>query len=232
MISNLYISKEDETIFKIKIDESIKPIIGLLLFIVIFVIIIPNVFFKYIVTNQNANITLFILLSYMANLDLLATCLSFHDGPFDTKIFSQLYKRTNKFWGFFSKNIIGLITILSVVLIVLIRTEKMKIKFDTKLHKMLIIISQLTIILTITFFFPNRYIRQFMHVIFKKINITYDNLSYNIKWIIVFLSGIILSILVILFEAKLNNELVHNFIYNFMKYRNTIVKLAEYYKLN
>jgi hypothetical protein len=230
MIDQIIISKEE--VFKIEMDESIKPVIGLILFIIIFIIIIPNVFFKYIITNQNANITLFILLSYMANLDLLATCLSFHDGPFNTKLFSQLYKRTNHFWGFFSKNIISLITLLAVVLIVLIRTEKMKIKFETKMHKMLIIISQLTIILTITFLFPNRYIREFMDVIFKKINITYDNLSYNIKWLIVFLSGIILSILVILLEAKINNEIVHNFIYNFMKYRNTIIKLTEYYKLN
>ena len=75
-----------------KVDV-IKQIIGFVLFIFIFIVIIPVNLYK---------LKLFTLLEgYLPNIDLLATCLSWHGGP--SGIWTELYPdTTTTLYGFLS----------------------------------------------------------------------------------------------------------------------------------
>ena len=89
--------------------DVIKQIIGLILYILIFVVIVPVNLYK---------LKLFTLLEgYLPNIDLLATCLSWYGGP--SGIWTELYPDTvTTLYGFLSKSLINYGALLGVTYII------------------------------------------------------------------------------------------------------------------
>jgi len=99
---------------KIKVDIT-KSVFGFILFIVIFVIIIPLLLLK----NQMYAI----LEAYMPNLDIIATVITWHGGPF--KIWDHLYPPSPlTLYGFSSQTLINYIALLGLTYIITRETKR------------------------------------------------------------------------------------------------------------
>lgn len=222
-------SEKNKKIIK-KVDYDIKHVVGLVIFILITVIIVPYSYFYLVVKGSKTEIPYFLFESWLANIDLIATCLSFHDGPYKSGIFEFLFKRTDTFIGFLSFNIISLITLLAILFIVLLRTDKMNLKDKSGFYTKMVILSQFGIILTITFLFPNRYIEKVMDYTYDKIP-NYFTLNYHLKWFITVLIGMIMAILIIGFETIINNKVTNHFIINGLM-KTTLIKDIHKHVIN
>lgn len=99
---------------KIKVDIT-KSVFGFILFIVIFVIIIPLLLLK----NQMYAI----LEAYMPNLDIIATVITWHGGPF--KIWDHLYPPSPlTLYGFSSQTLINYMALLGLTYIITRETKR------------------------------------------------------------------------------------------------------------
>jgi hypothetical protein len=166
---------------KLSSKENFKYTIGLIIFLFIFVLIIPYILYRFNLIT--------ILLVYFLNIDLLATMV----GSIETPIhdyFRYLYSDSTPLIGYLSQTIITLIVLGAVFLIVASRTRSSNLGVA--------LIRYLFTIL-ITFLAPNRFISQIMHntYIFLKDKQLFNNLAPYLATIPAFL----LIYLIILFEA-------------------------------
>jgi len=202
--------------FDLTINESEKDlnfytknklyIYGLLIYILVFAIIIPYIIYKFK--------WYFFLGLYFINIDLLASVLSFQGGPFNTNIFKHLYNDSQTLIGYISFNIINLVVLLGIAYtIIKIAQENNSIEFGVAVS---------LFIYTITYLFPQRIINTFMNNFYKYLDDNFDianKYGHNLQWFIVFLFGLLLVKLFILFEkVSINFFAVHvsNFIKNFI----------------
>ena len=108
----------------VNVDESQKHkynihiptiLFGFIIFVIIFIIIIPTVLFKHKLYP--------ILEAYMPNLDLVATVITWHGGPFN--IWKHLYPPSAQtIYGFSSQTFINYIALLGLTYIVIRETKR------------------------------------------------------------------------------------------------------------
>lgn len=172
--------------------------LGLIFFIVVFAICIPYIIYKCKMYE--------FLTMYFPNLDLIATCLNFQGGPFDLNIFKYLYSDSGPTIGYLSLNIIGVLSMMGVLAVLFKKTEYlMKKGSDNIMSK---VMSTGMIMLIITFFFPNRYIRIFNEYVYSLLNKFLINSSKNTLWFITFFIGILFSFAIINFEKFVNESII------------------------
>jgi len=207
------------------LEGEIHHYVGLVIFIILFVGLIPRLLIKLVKDTDLEEQGYIILEAYMANLDLLATSLSFQNGPLALGYFEYLYKRTDIFIGYLSFNIISLISLTSLLFIILIRTKKKFKKTIFSPNIIFFILSQFIIMVCITFLFPNKIIEIMMGYLG---DILKDNFSLtkSIVWPICVSLGLIISAIVIIFESWINNEILQSIIKNFIIKAGPFVKYA------
>lgn len=163
-------------------DENKNYTLGLFIFFGIFMVLIPYILHKLKFY--------FILQMYFLNTDLLATVLSFPDGPF-VNLFKYLYNDSRPLIGFISQTLISWSVLVGIVYVVL---------RDSNNKSILAGISQAIFIIAITFLIPNRFISQLMHYFYLKIkkntNINLQTLQY-----LALIPGFLLAFLFISLEA-------------------------------
>ena len=114
--------KQARNIFSINLgrDEKInvsKQLIGLLMFIVVFVMIIPVIIYKHGHYE--------FLAAYLPNLDLVGTVVSYHGGPTVGKYLSELYPATpTTTYGFLSQSFINWMALMGLTFLVAQETVK------------------------------------------------------------------------------------------------------------
>lgn len=94
-------------------------ILGIIIYILIFVITIPLLLYKFGLYE--------ILEVYMPNFDLLATAISFNGGPLNYPIFQELYNKNTQNWlGYISSLFINYISLLGLTFLVARRVKYTK----------------------------------------------------------------------------------------------------------
>ena len=180
-----------------------KKYIGLIFFLMIFVYCIPK-----ILIYLNTETTLGLIPIYLANMDLIATSFNVDNEPtFFKEYFGDLYNtRTldDYFYSYLSFNIISLISLVSVFIFVLKKTQHLK--FDTIIKKHSYMISIFSLMICITYLLPNRYIKMIQDYIF---NILINHLSQYVSWSIITVIGLLLSFAVIYIEHLLSKSILH-----------------------
>ena len=183
--NNNYKKKIDKLLGK-NIDPDIlnKNIFGSIIFFIVVICLIPFILFK---------LKLFDILEvYFPNVDLIATSLSFNNGPFNSDMFKYLYLDGTPFIGYINQTIISYIAVMSIIFIVI---------RDSVFHKNIISgLSKASIICFTTYLLPNRWIIMGMTYIDYVIK---HFMSGSYLWFIVVLFGLLLSYLCIYVEAKL-----------------------------
>lgn len=166
---------------KLSPEENFKYTIGLIIFLFIFVLIIPYILYRFNLIT--------ILLVYFLNIDLLATIVGSIESPIHD-YFRYLYSDSTPFIGYISQTIISLITLGGVFLIVVGRT------WSSNLGVALI---RYLFTVLITFLAPHRFISQIMHntYIFLKDKQLFNNLAPYLATIPAFL----LLYVIIIFET-------------------------------
>lgn len=190
--------------------ESQLQYLGLFFFIVVFAICLPYIMYKYKMYK--------FLAMYFPNLDLIATCLNFQGGPFGLNMFKYLYSDSGPTIGYLSLNIIGVLSMMGVLAVLFKKTEYlMKKGSDNIMSK---VMSAGMIMLIITFFFPNRYIRVLNKYVYSLLNKFLINSSKNTLWFITFFIGILFSFAIINFEKFVNESIINK---NLTKIMHTIL---------
>ena len=162
-----------------------KNIMGSIFYIVVFVIIIPLLISKLKIDE--------LLLSYLANVDFLATILSFKYGPFNSEMFEFLYLDDRPLIGFFSQNLINYIVLFTMGYIIT--------KDSAKTKKMSSGLSKFAISLFATYLLPGRFVVNAMHEISNLIDKYFP--EKNILWFVVVFIGICIATFFISLEAFL-----------------------------
>ena len=172
----------------------IKNIYGCLAYYLVFIIIIPYLIFK------SGNLE--ILEVYIPNIDLIATVISFFNGPYGA--FEFLYLDERPLLGFISNNIINYVVLISLFYIILNQTLKHnRISYG---------LSRVSIILITTYLLPNRFISEIMHRFYHYIGgkePTSKEMLHglvnidNIRWVMTIGLGLMISSSIIGFEAFL-----------------------------
>jgi hypothetical protein len=206
-------------------EYSYRHYIGLIGFIILFAGLIPILIIEIGKYFNIENSTYIFIQGYMANLDLLATCLSFQNGPFKFGYFEYLYKRTDIFIGYLSFNVIALVSLVSLLFVILLRAHKQfnNSKYNTNI--IFFILSQFIIMVCITFLFSNRFVIQFMNYVHDILKTNFS-FSKSTNWPIVVSSGLILSVFVIYIESIVNNSISNSILTNFIKNRSYLVSYA------
>lgn len=165
-------------------DIHVKAVVGIVLYFVVFIVIFP------IILKTFNNEELF--LAYLSNVDLLATVLSFKNGPFNSDLFRYLYIDSRPLIGYFNQNIINYVVLLAVSYTILTTSVKSRNVSDG--------MAKITIILIATYLFPGRFVSEGMHFVYDKL-VNQLNMDSGISWNITFLCGLLISVLFILIEA-------------------------------
>lgn len=168
-------------------------IIGLLLFITVFVIIVPLLLHIYDKHD--------LLEIYMPNFDLIATSISFAGGPGNFKIFQNLYNtKSKKILGFISMSIINYLSLIGLGFLVLRRIQKNK-SYITGM-------SIAFIMLLITYLLPNDIITTIQEILSKKIRkwTGKDPNNLNIYYFIIIAISFLIAIFFIFVEKFLINK--------------------------
>ena len=162
----------------------IKAVLGFAIFFVVFVVLFP------ILLKSFNNEELF--LSYLANIDLIATVLSFKNGPFNLDLFRYLYLDDRPLVGYFNQNIINYVVLLSVAYIIITTSVKSRNVGDG--------MAKMSIILLVTYLFPGRVVSEGMHFIDEKLT---EELKINpsLSWNITFVIGILIALFFIVLES-------------------------------
>ena len=155
-----------------------KQFLGLLLYIGVFIIIIPVLLYKFKFFT--------ILEGYLPNIDLLATCLSWHGGPYD--IWTELYPTTPiTTYGFLSQSFINYGALLGLTYIVA-REAKLT-------HSVIKGWSLGLVMLLMTYLLPSNFITHVMNGLNTHLG---DGI---LNQIITTMAGLLISICIILFES-------------------------------
>tara|TARA_B100001093_G_scaffold241529_1_gene231266 strand:+ start:898 stop:1518 length:621 start_codon:yes stop_codon:yes gene_type:complete len=196
--NNIYLENK-RTIFKLnnKNVNYYKFTLGFTLYTIVFIVILP-----YILKNYNA---VNILSVYFANLDLIASIIGYHGGPYNTFIWKHLYNPSDSsFIGYISTNLINLFALLGVTYTIAYYTYKTKDIYNGW--------SRAFIILPITYFIPSNFIIYYMNSFGKYLNNYFISKSL-IHYILVTLLGFIIAISFIVTEAFLINLLIPYIVY-------------------
>lgn len=163
-----------------------KFILGFLLYFIIFVLMIPYYLLKF----QRYEI----LSGYLPNLDLIATVIGYHGGPFNLFLWRHLYNPADSsIIGYFSSNLINYFALLGVTYIIALYTFKLN-DIDKGWSRALIM-------LLMTYFIPSNLIIYFMNLFGDYINLYFNNFNHN-HYFITIIFGLILTTFFILIEAE------------------------------
>lgn len=164
-------------------NENIIAFLGTITYVIVFIITIPIILYKFGLTN--------LMKLYIINTDLIATAISFKDGPFKN-IFKYLYNNTNPFIGYISQNTINLSVLLGIFYIRL---------SESKTENFYVSLSKLTFILLITYLLPGRYIIKLQEKFYNYIG--KDKLwnGYEINGIKTIFFGLFIVLSLIMFES-------------------------------
>lgn len=166
---------------KISDEELYRNIVGIIIFLSVFVILIPH----YLVKNKwHLLATL-----YFSNLDLISTVIGFSGGPYD--MWKYLYNpAVTTMFGFFSSTVINYLSLIGVGFVC--------ISYATSKKRIFGGLSLLLIILPITYLIPSNYIVYLMNNIS---NYLYkENFSYYTRWLITVVMGLGIVTGIISFE--------------------------------
>jgi len=183
--------KEERTIYVLNNNNNInyrQYYIGLLIYIVLFVIIIPYILIK--------NNLWLILSAYFPNLDLIASCLGYQGGPNNLDIWKFLYNPNNvSQLGYKSTMLINYISLIGIAFVIASHTLKTKNIYGG--------ISIAIFIYPITYLLPNNIVIYLMNNFGNKINKINKYFTYNklLHYIITVLYGLIISIGFIVLEG-------------------------------
>lgn len=162
----------------------IKAFLGFFIFILF--IVFPIVLIFKSLKNQD------LLLAYLANLDLLATVISFKNGPFNLDLFRYLYIDPRPFIGYLNQNLINYIVLLSISYIIIKTSIKTKNVSDG--------LGKASIIFIITYLFPGRILSEFMNYMDNYVT-SHFNINHSASWTIIFILGIMLGLFFIIIET-------------------------------
>lgn len=153
-------------------EEYYKNIVGLIIYIFLFVAVIPH----YLLKRKSYVLSAL----YFSNLDLIATVLGFSGGPFD--IWKYLYNpSTTTFIGDISSNIINYFSLIGVGYVCL--------EYATRKKRIFAGLSLLMIILPITYLFPGNLIVYIMNNVALQLE-KYGIMHY-ITWTLTLIVGFI-----------------------------------------
>ena len=168
-------------------DVTVINVIGFFVYFILFVIIIPFFIFRHGSTE--------VLLVYFANIDNIATVLSFKNGPFDIGMFRYLYLDNRPLLGFINQNIINYIVLIAISYIITTRAVK-----SGNIHNG---VATISIILLITYLFPSRIISTLMYAFYNTFTRDLDiSHGMTIRYV-TYLFGFIVATALILFETFL-----------------------------
>ena len=167
-----------------------KNILGMIIYAILFIITIPKLLVKYKLIS--------LLEVYLPNLDLIATSISFGNGPGKFKIFQELYNPS-------SQNILGNISIEIINILCLMGVSFLVIRYSFQKKSFLSGFCVAGVMLLTTYLLPNDIIRtlqdKFSDYMYKKTNVNpkYTTSSY-IYYILVIILGVGVALLFILVE--------------------------------
>lgn len=179
---NINSRNQDHHDKKLTNKQRIQGVLGLIIFICVFIILIPLGMYKL------GLVTLAKL--YFVNTDLVATTISFDKGPF-RNIFKYLYNDTGPFIGYLSQNLINWSVLLGLFYIMLHEYKKGHISSP---------LSKVSFILLITYLLPGRYIIKLQEEYYKYAGGRKMFNGYDITGIKSVLLGFLIVILLISFE--------------------------------
>jgi len=168
-------------------DLTVINVIGFFVYFILFVIIIPFFIFRYCSTE--------VLLVYFANIDNIATVISFKNGPFDIGIFRYLYLDNRPLLGFINQSIINYIVLIAISYIITSRAVK-----SGNIHNG---VAAISIILLTTYLLPSRFISTLMHAFYNTFTRDLDISRYRVVRYITYIFGFIVAFILIMFEAFL-----------------------------
>lgn len=181
-----------------------KQMIGSLIYLVIFVLFVPYMLYKYKLYN--------FLSVYMPNFDLIAAAITYNGGPYTWEIFNELYSsEADNVYSYISSVSINFLSLLGVVYLVsrVVKNSRSVIKGC--------IIGLVMII--VTYLIPNDIIISVQNYAAGNI-IKYTNLSPNtslLLYLIITFIGLIIATLFIIIEE-----------YIIIGHDETIVKIAKW----
>ena len=169
-----------------------KDIIGLIIFILIFLLLIP-----YIIYNLGYY---YLLQAYLPNVDLIANILTWQGGPYD--MWTRLYLISPiTVYGFISQTLINYLALLGVTF--LISKETLKTNSIKKGWSLAFIM------LLMTYLLPSRFISFIMKKMYKFIE-NKSNYTSDIVYSFTMLFGSIITILIIVMESFLIKKYKYN----------------------
>jgi hypothetical protein len=182
------------TIFSLK-DHNInyiKHFLGLLIYIVIFVLIIPYFIIAYGYWN--------ILSAYFPNLDMIATIIGYHGGPLNSFIWTHLYNPSDiTLTGYITSNIINLLALLGVIFVIIKYAQKSKTIFPAA--------ARASIMLLMTYFIPGNFIVYLMNKFGKYLNRFFLSKTI-VHYLLVLVVGVLTALVFIISEAILIDNFV------------------------
>ena len=162
--------------------EQMRAIIGIIIYISIFIILIPIILYKLGFTN--------FLKLYFLNTDLIATTISYDKGIFKN-IFKYIYNDTGPLIGFMSQSIINWFVLMGLFYLIITESRKKPVT-DA--------LSKVGFMLFITYLLPSRFIIKLQEWFYSYTGGKNAYYNIDITGIITILFGLILVILVISFE--------------------------------
>ena len=171
----------DDTAKSLTQEEFEKNLLGLFIFLVVFVWFVPHILVK--------NKLYLIATLYFSNLDMIGTVLGFSGGPYE--IWKYLYNPAAvTLFGFISSNIINYLALIGVGFVC--------IEFATRSKKISGGLSMLLVILPITYLLPGNFIVYVMNELEEYLH--NNNISYYLRWSLTTLVGFIIVAGIIGFE--------------------------------
>ena len=163
-----------------------KFILGFILYFIIFVLTIPY----YLIKTSRYEI----LAGYLPNLDLIASVIGYHGGPFNLFLWKHLYNPADStLIGYLSSNLINYFALLGVTYIIALYTFKLN---DIEKGW-----SRAFIMLPMTYFIPSNLIIYYMNLFGNFMNSFFNDFNHN-HYFITIIVGLMLTTLCILIEAE------------------------------
>lgn len=180
-----------------------KFVLGFILYFIIFVLTIPY----YLIKSSRYEI----LAGYLPNLDLIASVIGYHGGPFNLFLWKHLYNPADTtILGYISSNLINYFALLGVTYVIALYTFKLD---DVEKGW-----SRAFIMLPITYFIPSNLIIYYMNLFGNFMNSFFNDYNHN-HYFVTILFGLMLTTFFILIEAE--------FIYYF---GGTITRIIKRYR--
>ena len=173
-----------------------KAVGGFILYFTVFMMIIPILIHR--LDNEE------LLLSYLANVDLIATVLSFKNGPFGQDLFRYLYMDTRPLIGYLNNNIINLYVLITITYVISSSSVKNKSVSDG--------MSKAIITYVLTYLFPGRLISEIMHKTYDMLDRMMSNTgNKDIIYLITMCIGFIAAIGLIIIESFITKNYYKTF---------------------